>query len=58
MKEQFWTFVDVAEYLNVKIDWLKANYRKLGIPFRKFGRSIRFLPSEVKHWAESYSDVA
>lgn len=40
----------LAEVLRVKKSWIYDNYLKLGIPFVKVGKGVRFRPSEVERW--------
>ena len=44
---------DVASYLDVSKDTIRAWIKKGTIPFRKVGRQYKFRLSEVKAWVDS-----
>ena len=46
-----WTVRDVADYARCSSRHV-SNLRNKGLPFRKAGRLVRFIPEAVKQWFE------
>jgi excisionase family DNA binding protein len=46
---------DLAAMLKRPDSWVYDNYRKLGIPFVRVGRGLRFKPSEIERWLDEHS---
>jgi hypothetical protein len=51
--QNLWRTLETAEFLNKSEKWVRENREKLGIPSRKLGRHIRYVPIEVMTWFES-----
>lgn len=49
--ERLWTVNDVAEYLQLSVKTIYAKVYKAEIPRVKYGRNLRFKPSEIKKLA-------
>ena len=51
-KKQFYDSKELAECLDVTVDWIKYNRRKCKkpIPYKKFGNFVRYEKSEVLEW--------
>ncbi len=51
-KKQYFDSKELAERLDVSVDWIKYNRRKCknSIPYRKFGNFIRYEKNEVLEW--------
>jgi excisionase family DNA binding protein len=45
---------DVAAILGMTTDYVYALCRRGAIPFRRFGRTYRFRPSEIERWLEDW----
>jgi len=45
----------LAEVLDQKKGWVYDNYKSLGIPHVKVGKSVKFYPSRVARWVEDNS---
>jgi transposase len=45
-----WTTKDVARELEVHEKTVGSWRRRLGLPSKKFGRSVRFRPGDVRRW--------
>lgn len=48
--ERLWRYAQVREYLGVSHSWVKRMVGENRIPHRKYGRLIRFVPSEIRGW--------
>lgn len=51
--QNLWRTSETAEFLNKSEKWVRENRIKMGIPSRKLGRQIRYIPIEVMSWFES-----
>jgi excisionase family DNA binding protein len=45
-----WTTKDVAREFGVHPKTVDRWRRELGLPFKKFGRTVRFRPGDVRRW--------
>lgn len=50
-KDYCWTTKDVARHFEVHPKTIDRWRKRLGLPFKKFGRSVRFRPGDVRRWA-------
>jgi predicted DNA-binding transcriptional regulator AlpA len=52
-REKYVRDYDVAEHLGMSPKWVRNRTKRLDdpMPHRSFGRSLRFLLSEVEEWA-------
>jgi excisionase family DNA binding protein len=48
---KLWRYKEVAEYLQLSEHTLRHFVMLRQIPFRKLGRSVRFLKSDIDQWA-------
>lgn len=48
--ERLWRYAQVQDYLCVSYAWVKRMVAENRIPHRKYGRLIRFVPSEIRGW--------
>jgi hypothetical protein len=46
-----WTTKDVAREMEVHEKTIGRWRRRLGLPSKKFGRSVKFRPGDVRRWA-------
>ena len=53
--EPLWTVHQVAEYLQLSVSWTYKAVERGELPCRRIGASLRFVPSEVRRWAEATS---
>ena len=45
-----WTTKDVAREFEVDVSTIKRWRRRLGLPFKRFGRTVKFRPGDVRRW--------
>lgn len=50
--EKLWNKYEVAEYLGLKMKTIEKMIWLKRIPCRRFNRTVRFVPSEIKAWGE------
>jgi excisionase family DNA binding protein len=51
--ERLWKVEDVMSYLNVSRSWVYHKAADATLPSRRVGGLLRFLPSEIRQFAES-----
>jgi excisionase family DNA binding protein len=56
-KEKLWDTGDVADYLGVTRQTARTYVEKLGLPFIRFPRGIRYDPDAVRQWAKSREET-
>jgi excisionase family DNA binding protein len=56
--EPLWTVSDVANYLRLKPDTVRAMTRRGELPVFKFGRVLRFSPKAIQEWLQSKSELS
>lgn len=49
------TPIELAAWLNVPLGWIYGRTRTGRIPFRRFGRHIRFIPAEISKWMGAHA---
>ena len=50
-KSYCWTTKDVAQFFEVHGKTVDRWRRRLGLPSKKIGRSVKFCPGDVRRWA-------
>lgn len=50
--EPLWTVHDVAKYLSASTSYVYKCAERGVLPCRRLGALLRFVPAEVRHWAE------
>ena len=53
--EQYWKVSDVVRLMQFKKSWVYEMVERGELPHMRFGSSIRFVPAEVRAWAEARS---
>jgi len=53
--ENLWSINRLAEYLDVPPATIRDWCYKRKVPFRKVGRHIRFVPSDIEEWLKNRS---
>ena len=51
MPSPYLTMRQAAEYLNISLRSLYADYQVLGIPYYRFGSRVRFLREDLDTWS-------
>lgn len=49
--DRLWKWKDVADFLGVSVPTARNRVRDDGLPFRRIGGRIRFIPDEVREWS-------
>lgn len=53
-EDTMWLNVDeAAEYLRIKPSWIRNNWKRQCMPFKKFGGQMRIEQDELQNWARS-----
>ena len=56
--EHLWTIQDVAEYLNIPVETLRAwRKKKTGPRAARIGKHLRYHPGHVRKWFEEQGGV-
>ena len=55
MDKKLFTVEEVAQFLNVKISWVRSAVFRREIPFIKVGNLVRFQECDLREWLESNS---
>ena len=55
MDKKLLTIEEVAEYLNVKVSWVRSAIFRREIPYLKVGNLVRFSAKELHEWIEKNS---
>lgn len=56
--EQLLKTEEVAKLLGMSQIWLKVARKEKGFPFKRFGKSIRYSPTEIKEWMEKQNEAS
>ena len=51
--EKLMTISELAEFLNVKVSWVRATVFKREIPFVKVGHHVRFTKDDILLWMKT-----
>jgi len=57
MTESLWDVASAARYLGMSKDWVYKQAARGVLPYRKIGGGLRFIPAEIRAWAESQPGV-
>ena len=55
MDKKLLTIEEVADYLNVKVSWVRSAIFRREIPYLKVGSLVRFRAKELHEWIEKNS---
>ena len=55
MDKKLLTIEEVADYLNVKVSWVRSAIFRREIPYLKVGSLVRFRAKELQEWIEKNS---
>jgi len=54
--DQLWTVEDAASYLRMSTHWIYKAVEARKVPYRRIGSGVRFIPSELRAWAQGSRD--